>query len=669
MDEIKKKIENLRKEIEYHQRLYYSGRPEISDKEFDKLFDQLLYLEEKYPEYKDVNSPTARVGSDLDTSLSTVEHKIPVLSLDKCYSIEELNSFLYRTAQKVTRKFDISVEQKIDGITLVLYYEKGKLAYAVTRGNGFIGNDVTLNARTIKDIPLVLPIDDDVTVRGEVYIKKNDFLEIKNRFAELEYANPRNLTAGIIRRKKSKEVAQYPLHYFAYEGIFSNLGIKSYKKVLEVLHSYGFVINKYTKFFNISERDRIASYIKDQMKIRDKLEYEIDGLVIKVDDLELREQLGYTGHHPRWAIAYKFEAPFATTIVEDIIFQVGRGGRITPVAILKPVYLSGSTISRATLHNEDYINMLEIGIGDKVSISKRGDVIPAVEEVFEKNPENYNIVQFPENCPSCGSRLVKDGAHHFCMNKDCPGKRLNQLIFFASKGMMDIQGLGEKTIELLFKEGLIKNIPDLYTFDYRKLKDFEGFKDKKINNIIESIEKSKKAPFKVVLAALGFKDLGPKVVELLIEAGFDSIDKLIEVAKNRDYEKLININGIGDKLAEQIINVFSDKGNIELFNKLKELGLNMSEEEHGKEDDKVEKVFEGTQWVITGSFSNFKPRELAAEEIRKRGGKVTSTVTSRTTYLLVGENPGSKLEKARKLGVKIVNEEEFLNMLKENWKE
>lgn len=665
-DSIVEKIQDLRQQIHHYQQMYYQGTPEIPDREFDNLYNQLLLLEDHYPEYQDPNSPTARVGSDLDTSLEEKKHMIPVLSLDKCYSENELHNYLNRVYQKIGQDFDIVIEEKIDGISLVLYYRAGNLDMALTRGNGLVGNDVTANARTVKDIPLAIPHQKPLYVRGELYITRQDFLTIQERYPEMEYANPRNLSAGIIRRKNSKETAMYPLRFFAYEAVTPDYQVSSHYDSLQLLKSFGFIINPDTRKMNFQDQEGINRYLKTARDTRSDLGYEIDGLVIKIDSPVWREQLGYTGHHPRWAIASKFEAPMASTRVNEIIFQVGRGGRITPVAILEPVELSGSTVSRATLHNEDYMTALEIGIGDQVTVSKRGDVIPAIEEVQEKNQDQYQVYRFPNECPACRTTLIKDGAHHYCPSSDCPGKKLGGIIFFAGKNMMDIQNLGEKTIEFCFDQGFIRAIPDIYQFDFTRLNEYPGYGEKRINLIRASIAKSKEKCFPVVLSAMGFKDIGPKVVEILIQAGYSSLESLLQVAAEGKIDSLMQFQGIGEKTAQQIIRVFSDPENIALLHRLHSLGLKMAAEVSADSPPPVSQIFKDEIWVITGSFIHFQPRDKAAHIILAGGGKVASTVSSHTSFLLMGDHIGSKYNQAVKLNIPIILEEDFIKRLNQS---
>ena len=389
--------------------------------------------------------------------------------------------------------------------------------------------------------------------------------------------------------------------------------------------------------------------------------YEIDGLVVKVAELELRQELGTTAHHPRWALAYKFDSPQARTELLDVQVQVGRNGRVTPVALLKAVTLSGSTVTRATLHNQDYIDMLELGIGDEVSISKRGDVIPAVDDVLEKSEKHPSTFTLPGHCPFCRTPLVKEGAHHFCKNESCPERRRRALDYFCAKDQMDIETLGEKTIALLYAKGWVRTIPDLYTFDTDRLAGEEGFKEKKIARIRASIEKSKSRPFVRVLAALGFEGLAAAVAGDLIAHGFDDIDKIIAAAARGDWETFAAIEGIGEATARQLVGHFSKPENLSLIVRLKQAGLNFAAESSGP--TRLDDSFAGQVWVITGSFEKFSPRSLAAQEIEKRGGRVADNVSVRTTHLLAGSHPGSKRAKAEKLGVPIVTESEFVALL------
>ena len=680
---VKEEIIALRQQIALAQRAYYvDSNPIMSDVEFDVLFDKLSKLESEHPEFYDANSPTAKIGSDIDNELPEREHSVPVLSLDKCYSAEDMLGWIKRTQDKFPSQIELSIEPKIDGSGVVLYYDNGELQYALTRGNGYIGNDITANVKTIRNIPLKISYTGKVAVRGEIYITTKDFEEYNKNYGDNRYANPRNLASGCSRRLKSSEVAECPLRIFVYECFPENQIFSSHLENMIFMKENGLPVNSYFGFFtsqNINEelRDKInrafpdstignlknaVEYLLKFSQIRKTLDYDIDGLVIKVNDIALREKLGMTEHHPRWAIAYKFDAPTAQTILKGVTFQVGRGGRITPVALLQPVELAGSVISRATLHNEDYIQMLGINIGDTVNISKRGDVIPAVEEVVEKG-ENIEPLSFPEKCPSCASILVKDGAHHFCANSECPKKMLGRLQYFAGRSQMNIESLGDKTLEFLFENKMIIQISDIYTFDFWKLLGTEGYGEKKIRNIFQSVEESKKNPFSVVLASLGLKDIGGKAAEILVN-NFHSVDKIIEAAQKKNLQFFTDIDGFGETLAQSVIDSFNDEKLLEQIKILKNVGLKFVEDEKNEQETNL--FLSGTRWVVTGSFATFKPREKAAELIKKYGGEVLSSVSGKTTHLLCGEEAGSKLEKARSVGANIVDEQTFIKMIEEN---
>jgi len=696
-EEIQKRITFLVSEVSRHQDLYYKkAAPEITDREYDALFDELTDLEKKYPAFALPDSPTKRVGSDLDNEFPEIRHPFPMLSLDKVYTPLELEKWI----DKIEGEQEVSfvVEEKIDGSTIVLHYEDGLLVRAVTRGDGFVGNDITENIKTVRDIPLRLRAMVTSVFRGEIYITKPDFEKL-NREYENVYANPRNFAAGSLRRKKSSEVARVPLRAFMYEGLSDEEGMNEHVHVLHRLSELGFVVGS-VGFFKPGSRgesdarpgeghaeagapaeasagyegifhahpdwtsgslEDMDAYIRKKMSERGKIPHEIDGLVAKVNEYTVRDALGYTAHHPRWAIAYKFEAPQAVSKILDINVQVGRTGRITPVARIKPVWISGSTVSNVTLHNQDFITSLDIAVGDTVSVSRRGDVIPAVEDVIEKNDQG-KAFRMPGRCPVCSTGIVQDGAHHFCRNRDCPARVFGRIVFFAGRGQMDIENLGAETVKKLIDLKLIRDIPDIYTFDADRLLNEEGFGEKKVALIREGIEKSKGQSFEAVLASLGLDEIGPKVVELLIDAGYRSIDELIQAAGRRDPEIFSGIQGIGPKTAEKIIAQLTDPFVLDMIDKLKKAGLQFSVS-GTKEQETLPGVFEGQVWCVTGSFEHFKPRERAMDEVKKRGGRVVSSVTGALTHLLVGENPGSKLEKAKKVYAAIVYEKEFLEML------
>lgn len=641
----------------YQHQYYVLASPEVSDAEYDGLFDKLLALEEAHPELRAADSPTARVGSDLASDLPEAEHSIPVLSLDKAYSAEEVEAWINKTIKNTGYNLTFSVEEKIDGISIVLYYENGILSRAVTRGNGFIGNDVTANVKTIGSVPLKLPEAVNAAVRGEIYLPKDSFEEL-NKEMDPPNANPRNLAAGTIRRIKSSETARIPLDIFVYEGFFESQPAEQ-KEIIDRLKELGFRVNPRYRFFDSPEF--LTDYIEKSSSEREDLPYEIDGLVIKVNEIGAREDLGYTGHHPRWAIAYKFESAQGVTVIKGIDVQVGRTGRITPVGRVEPVQIGGSTVSNVTLHNQDYINMLEVSPGDTVSISRRGDVIPAVEKVIEKGDNSQPVWLMPEECPSCKTKLEKRGAHHFCPNKSCPDQIRGRIFFFIDKKQMDIENFGPETVEFLISRGMISDVDDLYFCDYSSLADEKGFGEKKIALISEGIKKSLEKPYVTVLSSLGIPELGKKAAELLINDGLGSVDDLFSLAERNDTQRLTSIHGIGERTAEIIITEFRSPELKKRIERLKKAGLRFQAD---KSELKVtDGVFAGQSWAVTGSFENFKPRELALEEIKKRGGNTVTSITGKTTHLLCGSGGGSKRDKAEKLGVSIVSEEEFLEMI------
>jgi DNA ligase (NAD+) len=660
----------------YQHEYHVLARPSVSDQEYDRLYDRLLEVEKLHPELSAEDSPTQRVGSDLTQELPEVPHRVPVLSLDKAYTAAELDTWIQKCRKSSGRRLSFVAEEKIDGSSIVLYYRKGLLVRAVTRGNGLVGNDVTGNVRTIGAVPLRLARPVTAAVRGEIFLPRPLFDSINARM-EVPYANPRNLAAGTLRRVKSSEVAAVPLDIFVYEGHFER-ALQSHVAILERLEELGFKCNPRTGLFaepedqaGLRERhprwriggfEELEGYLAQSRRERIGLPYDIDGLVVKVNELPAREALGFTGHHPRWALAFKFEAPEAESAVERIEVQVGRTGRITPVARVRPVKLSGSTIANATLHNQDYVDLLELAIGDRVSISKRGDVIPAVERVIEKNELGHSTWKMPAACPSCRTSLVIQGAHHFCPNPDCPDQVRGRLRFFVARDQMDMEGVGPETLETLIRQGLVKDVQDLYTFDPGALLSLPGFGEKKVELIRAGIAASKGRPYRRVLVALGIPELGQKAVELLVDAGYRDIDSLLELADRGDPAPLLEIHGIGERTAETLLAELSRPEARRRIRDLRRAGLNFREEASASGPAKAG-PFSGQTWCVTGSFQRFKPRELVMEEVKKRGGKVSASVTGKTTHLLSGENPGSKLDKARELGIRIVEEAEFLRLL------
>ncbi|HQI19639.1 MAG TPA: NAD-dependent DNA ligase LigA, partial [Leptospiraceae bacterium] len=619
------RMRKLEAEIRRHQNLYYvQHKPLISDRQFDRLLEELSSLEKENPGLASPDSPTRLVGSDLDNSFPKFKHTIPVLSLANTYSTEEAVAWAEKTCEK---KETILIEWKVDGATLVLYYEKGKLERAVTRGTGQVGDVVTENARTIRSIPDRLSEEIDLTVRGEAYMNFDEFDAFNEQQGNI-YANPRNLVSGSLKHKKSRETALRPIRWVAFEAYFAkDEKLKTDSSQLDRLSQLGLpVFESHTV-----SSSGLAAKIELLSKKVKKLNFPVDGLVLKVDDLNLRRDLGYTSASPRWATALKFEPELAQTTVEEIEVFTGRTGRVTPRARLVPVKLAGTTVTYATLHNADYIEKLGVRVGSTVKISKRGEIIPAVEEVVDqgKGPP----FSFPKKCPSCGSKLVRgeEAADWLCPNEECDEKLMNAIVFFCQRKQMDIAGLGERNVEILFRKGFVKTIPDLYRLGERKeeLEAMEGFGSKSVQIILEGIEASKKQEYRRVLYSLGLREIGPSVTDILLDHGLHSIDDLINAARAKGaVEALQEIHGIGPSTAEAIVEQLNDKRVLAMIDSLRQAGLQFSQK---IEKSNLQQIFEGQTWCVTGSFENFKPRDLAMAEVKKRGGKVVSGVSKKTS--------------------------------------
>ena len=665
----------------YDHDYYVLARPRVSDQEYDCLFDELQRLERDHPELRQPDSPTARVGSDLSVGLPEVAHTVPVLSLNKAYTAAEVRAWMEKTGTAAGLPLSFTVEEKIDGSAIVLYYEAGRLARAVTRGNGAVGNDVTANVRTIRTVPLRLPEPLDVAVRGEIFLPLTEFARL-NADPAVTYANPRNFAAGAVRRVKSRDVAAIPLRLLAYEGTFATAPPADHATAMDRLQSLGFPVNRSNRLlvpaelreaeqsrhpaWTVATLEELPAVLRDAGERRASLDYEIDGVVIKVNALAARATIGVTGHHPRWAQAFKFDAPQGETTVQAITAQVGRTGRITPVARVAPVMIAGTTVANVTLHNQDYVDTLELAVGDRVAVSKRGDVIPAVERVLDKNEPGNTTWRLPDRCPTCGTMLEPIGAHHFCPNQRCRDQVRGRIHFFAARGQMDIDHLGTETLDRLIDAGVLKDVDDIFNFDVDRLQEWEGFGERKVALLKEGIERSRGRPFRSVLPALGMPEIGPKATELLIDAGYYDIDRLLEVAKAGDAEPLTAIDGIGEKTAAAIITQLTDAANLRRIDALRDAGLRFAAAPPAPRPAAEDGgPFAGQSWCVTGGFARFRPRDLAAQAITERGGRVTAGVTSRTSHLLAGRAAGSKLAKAQRLGVTVVAEEEFLRLLED----
>ena len=638
---------------------YVLDNPTITDQEYDDYYNELLSIEEKYPELKREDSPTNRVGGAVLDKFEKVNHDHPMLSFDDIFNEEEIILFDERI-KKVVSTAHYTLEPKMDGLSGSLIYKNGVLVIGATRGDGVTGEDITTNIKTIKSVPLRLTEDIDIEVRGEIYMSKKSFLEAnreKIKSGEKEFANPRNAAAGSIRQLDSKVAAKRNLDFMAY--FIPNpedYGIKTQKESLEFLRKLGFVTNYKLNGYAKNVKD-ITNYIYSLSEKRDNLPFEIDGVVLKVDNLEDEKRLGFTSRVPRWGIAYKFPAKEVLTTLKEIKFTVGRTGKITPNAIFSPVHVSGSLVSKATLHNSDYCIDKDVRVGDTISIRKAGDVIPEVVEVkLDRRKEDSVPFKMIENCPMCNSVLIRKDANHYCKNEHCPSRKIESLIHFSSRDAMYIEGFGESIVEDFYNLGYLKNIDDFYTLD--KYKDelmlLEGFGEKSISKLLESASNSKKNSLERLLFGLGIRYVGKKTAKILSKY-YKTIDNLIKA----DFDELKSINDIGDVIAKSIVDYFSDEKNINLINRLKDLNLNMRY--LGEEVNTSNENINGKTFVITGTLS--RPRDEIKEEIEGLGGNVTGSVTKKTDYVIAGEKAGSKLTKANELGIKVLTEEEYNNML------
>jgi DNA ligase (NAD+) len=657
----KHEIQKLREVIKYHEKKYYvDNDPQISDYEFDKLVKKLIELERQFPELVTPDSPTQRVGEQLLTSFATVEHSSPMLSLDNCYSLEELKEFEERIKKIIPgEKIDYVAELKIDGLGISAIYRDGKYVQAVTRGDGFRGDDVTPNVKTIRSMPLSIKDSRQIEVRGEVYLPFSSFQKInqeKEKKGEPLFANPRNAAAGSLRQLDPKEVAPRQLDAFLYYIFIDGKEQATQWKNLQTLRELGFKTNPNSR--HCPTLEDVTSFWEEWREKRDRLEYDVDGIVVKVNPTKQHESLGRTAKFPRWSIAFKFPARQATTQIEDIIIQVGRTGALTPVAILKPVKLSGITISRSTLHNEDEIRRKDIRIGDYVLIERSGDVIPNVVSVMkERRTGKEKKYAFPSRCPVCHSATFKPEGEAIsrCTNPSCPAKLRESLLHFASRRAMNIEGLGDALVDLLMAVELVKNIPDIYSLKYEDLVKLERMGPKSSQNLLDEIEKSKHRDLDRLIYALGIRHVGERTAQALA-ANFKSLERLAKAT----LEELTQVEDIGPTVAESIAFFFKQPENVKLIHKLKEMGLNFSYKEPRRGRGLP---LSGQTFVLTGTLSSLS-REEAKEIIEEMGGVVSSSVSSKTTYLVVGDSPGSKLDKAQKFGIPVLNEKKFLKIVK-----
>ena len=666
---IKLQIETLRRELEQHNYNYYVlSAPTISDIEFDQKLHQLQLLEEQYPEFFDPNSPTQRVGSDIAVGFEQVAHVYPMLSLGNTYSIEEVQDFYERVRKGLNEDFELVCELKYDGTSISLIYEKGALLRAVTRGDGEKGDDVTANVKTIRSIPLRLNgnCPDLFEIRGEILMPWSVFDDLNKEREDQEeqlFANPRNAASGTLKLQNSKQVAARKLDAYFYYMLGEKLPSDLHSGNLMVARLWGFKISDATKICrSLSE---VSDFINFWDVERKNLPVATDGIVLKVNSLNQQKNLGYTAKSPRWAIAYKFQAEKAVTRLNSVSYQVGRTGAVTPVANLDPVQLSGTTVKRASLHNADIIEALDLHVGDMVFVEKGGEIIPKITAVDKDAREDNFLmgdkVQFIKRCPECGADLVRyEGeAAHYCPNENaCPPQIKGKMEHFVSRKAMNIDGLGSETINLLYQNNLLRNIADIYELKIPDLSRLERLGSKSAYNIKDGAEKSKEVPFERVLFALGIRFVGETVAKKLAFAF-----KNIEAIEKASLDQLVAVDEIGERIAQSVIRYFSDEGNIELVNRLKSFGLQMSLSE-----EKLQargETLAGMSIVISGTFA-LHSRDEYKSMIEMNGGKNVGSVSAKTSFILAGENMGpEKLKKAEKLGVKLIDENSFLSMIEE----
>ena len=668
-DNIIKKIEELREKIRHHNYRYYVlDDLTIADTEYDQLMRDLIELEEKYPQYITPSSPTQRVGIEPVSGFTTVKHIAPMLSLANAFSPEELRAFDQRIKKLIPeQKLEYVVELKIDGLAVTLVSEDDIFTRGATRGDGTTGEEITSNLRTVKAIPLKLFGEDNpprIEVYGEVYMKKSDFKKLnkeRTKRGENLFANPRNAAAGSVRQLDPRITTKRHLDTFIYRATFpEGNNFNTHMEVLDYLKKIGFKVNPHNKL--CQDIEEVINYCQQWIEKKEELDYEIDGMVIKVNSLRTREELGSTTRSPRWAIAYKFPAQQLTTKVKDIIVQVGSTGAITPVAELEEVTISGSVVKRATLHNEDEIGRKDIRIGDTVLIQKAGEVIPEVVKVIkEKRKGGEKKFDMPTICPTCGEKIFRPEGEVVsrCINPACPDQVRGRIRHFASRDAMDIEGLGPAIIEQLVGKDLIKDISGLYFLKRDDLISLERMAEKSADNLLDAIEESKKKSLANLIYGLEIRYVGVHTSEVITRY-YPTLDKF----KIASLEELIEINEIGPKIAESIIDFFKEKKNLAIIERLRSAGLNFGQKE-GRIGKEEVQILEGKQFVLTGTLEDFT-RTQVKEMISKLGGRVTGNVSKKTDYLVVGEDPGSKYQKAQKLGVLIINEEEFKKIITKN---
>jgi DNA ligase (NAD+) len=668
---IEKKIESLREKIRHHEYLYYVlDNPEITDAQFDQLMIELKKLEAENPELVTPDSPTQRVGGKPREGFVKAPHSSPMLSLDNTYSEDELRSWERRVHELSGQdSIDYVCELKLDGMSLALHYENGKLVRGITRGDGNIGEDVTLNVRTVRSIPLSISlaklkqagIPADFEVRGEMLMPLSAFKKMNEEREQKGlsvFANPRNATAGTVRQLEPSITAQRRLDYFAYM-LLENGRTRSVRhwETLNALDAAGFKVNPARKL--VKTFDQIWTFIEEEEPKREKLPYEIDGIVIKVDRTALQQELGYTGKAPRWAIAYKYAARSGITKIEDILVQVGRTGKLTPVAALKPVPIGGTTVSRATLHNMDEIDRLGVKIGDWVEVERGGDVIPKVTRVVEDkdHPRGQKSFHMPERCPVCGGHVVRtEGeADHRCINANCPAKLRETILHFASRGVMNIEGMGDALVSQLTDRKLVNNVADIFKLTKDDLLSLERMGDKSAQNVLNEIEASKKLPLERVIYGLGMRFVGERTAQFLAEH-FGSMDALMQASE----EELQEVNEVGPRIAHSIFEFFQEGKNRDLIEQLRKAGVAFT----GKKKHRGT-TLAGKTFVLTGTLAHLT-RDEAKKMIEDAGGRVSGSVSKKTDFVVAGDDAGSKLDKAKELGVKVIGEKEMQELARSN---
>jgi DNA ligase (NAD+) len=660
--DVEKKIEKLRDEIRHHEYLYYVlDQPEIGDADFDKLMRQLKDLEAEHPELLTADSPTQRVGGKPREGFIKVPHSSPMLSLDNTYNEDELRNW-ERRVHELTGRSDVDYvcELKLDGMSLALIYEDGHLARGVTRGDGSVGEDVTLNVRTVRSIPLSIPkeklkqagMPNDFEVRGELLMPTAAFKKLneeRERNGLATFANPRNFTAGTVRQLDASITAQRRLDFFPYILLQNGRTyFDHHSKTLAALDAAGFKVNMNHKL--ASSMAEVWSFIQLWQEKRESLPYEIDGIVVKVDRTALQAELGFTGKAPRWAIAYKYAARGGVTKLENVRWQVGRTGKLTPVAELAPVAIGGTTVRNATLHNMDEIERLGVKIGDWVRVERGGDVIPKVVEVDQGHPRGDQAIDAPGICPVCGTKVVRTEGEvdYRCVNANCPAKLLGTILHFASRGVMNIDGMGDSLVNQLIEKGLVKDVADIYKLTKKDLLGLERFADKSAQNILDEIERSKKLPLERVIYGLGIRFVGERTAQFLAEH-FGSMESL----EKASVEELQDVSEVGPRIAESIVEFFGIAANRKLVARLHDAGLTLTGEKKQRGTKLAGKTF-----VLTGTLAHFT-RDEAKKMIEDAGGKVTGSVSKKTDYVVAGADAGSKLDKAKDLGVTVIDEEQM----------